>query len=263
MITIRASSLSALFDCPSRWAAIYLEGKSTPTSAKALLGQAVHASTAVYDQSVIDESGITVLESAGAAIDLIQAPNEDVLWEDESPQSIEDIATSLHIKYCHHIAPKQQYAAVEVTCERLEITDLDIALTGTTDRIRMTEDGFGISDLKTGKSVVGTDGTIKTAGHAYQLGVYELLAQEAYGFAMNEPAQIIGLNTAKTMASQRVATAELEKPSEVLVGGDSYGMGVLEYAAKIIHSGLFFGNPKSMMCHKTYCPNYNVCKFRR
>ncbi len=139
---------------------------------------------------------------------------------------------------------------------------MNIALTGTTDRIRRTEEGFGISDIKTGKSIVSADNSIKTAGHAYQMGVYELLAEHAFGVAMSSPAQIIGLNTAKTIASQRVATAEIESSADLLIGSVDE-MGVLEYAAKIVHSGLFFGNPKSMFCHKNYCPNYNVCKFRK
>lgn len=263
MITIRASSLSALFDCPARWSAIHLEKKFLPSTGKALLGKAVHASTALYDQSVLDNQGLTVSEAAAAAVDAIRKPEEDVIWlEDENKGDVEDIAVSLHIKYCHHIAPEQEYQAVEVTCDRLEITDLNIALTGTTDRIRKTEEGFGISDIKTGKSIVAADNSIKTAGHAYQMGVYELLAEHAFGVAMSSPAQIIGLNTAKTIASQRVATAEIENAADLLIGNDG-GMGVLEYAAKIVHSGLFFGNPKSMFCHKNYCPNYNVCKFRR
>jgi hypothetical protein len=259
---IRASSLSALFDCPARWSAIHLEGKRMPTNGKAMLGKAVHASTAVFDQSVIDGAGITIEESAAAAVDTLHRPDEDVFWDDDSPRDAEKVALSLHEKYCTVIAPTQNYRAVEVKCDRLEIVDLGIALTGTTDRVRETDEGFSICDLKTGKAAVGADGTVKTAGHAYQMGVYELLAEQAGGLPITGAAQIIGMNTAKTAASQRIGTGEILGARAVLLG-DGETPGVLEMAAKLIHGGSFWGNPKSMMCHERYCPNYETCKFRK
>ena len=260
-VVIRASSLGSLFDCPARWKAIHLEGKRTPSNGKAVLGQAVHASTALYDQSRIDGNGITIDESIGAAIDLIEKPGDDVIWEsDNTPNDAKKIATLLHIKYCQDIAPRFDYEAVEITCERLDITDLGIALTGTTDRIFKTDNGFGIADIKTGKTIVGADGSIKTAGHAFQLGVYELLASQAFGINMSEDAQIIGMTTGKT--SQRVATAKIEGAVDALVG-DEDNPGVLEMAAKIIHSELWFGNPRSMLCGDKFCPIFNSCKARK
>jgi hypothetical protein len=239
-----------------------LEGKRMPSSGNAILGRAVHASTAVYDQSVIDGAGITIDEAAATVVDTIQKPNEEVDWDGENPSEAERIAISLHSKYCNLVAPKQNYKAVEVNCEQLEITDLGIALTGTTDRIRETENGFSIVDIKTGKTAVGADGTVKTAGHAYQLGVYELLAEQAGGLPIIGAAQIIGLNAAKTEAAQRVGEGEVLGARAVLTG-DGESAGVLEMAAKLVHSGDFFGNPKSMMCNKKYCPVYQICKFRK
>lgn len=227
-----------------------------------MLGKAVHASTAVFDQSTIDGAGITIDEAAAAAVDAIHKPNEDVDWEGESPSDVEKIALSLHGKYCTQVAPTQTYRAVEVQCERLEITDLGIALTGTTDRVRETDDGLGICDLKTGKSAVGSDGYVKTSGHAYQMGVYELLAQQASGVPITGPAQIIGMNTAKTAAAQRVGTGEIVGARDILLGDDQTP-GILQYAANIIHSGGFWGNPKSMMCHSQYCPIHHSCQFRK
>jgi len=261
-VIIRASSLARLFDCPASWAATHIEGKRTPSSGKAMLGKAVHASTAVYDQSGIDGTGITIDEAAAAAVDTIHHPDEDVLWEDDTPQDAEKVALSLHSRYCTIIAPEQNYRAVEVRCENLEIADLGLILTGTSDRVRETDEGFGICDLKTGKAAVGADGTVQTAGHAYQMGVYELLAEQASGLPIRAPAQIIGLNTAKTPASQRIGTGEIVGARDVLLG-DGESPGILEYAAKIIHSGLFWGNPKSMMCHARYCPAFPTCKFRK
>lgn len=147
-------------------------------------------------------------------------------------------------------------------CESLVIEDLGIALTGTTDRVRETDDGLAICDLKTGKAAVGSDGTVKTAGHAYQMGVYELLAEQASGVQISGAAQIIGMNTAKTSASQRVGTGLIAGAREVLLG-DGESPGILEHAARIIHSGNFWGNPKSMMCHARYCAAYPTCKFRK
>ena len=262
MVIIRASSLPHLFDCPARWAAIHIEGRRMPSNGKATLGRAVHASTAVFDQSIIDGAGITIDEAAAAAVDAINSPDEEVDWEDDSPRDAEKIALSLHGKYCNEIAPGQKYHAVEVKCDKLEITDLGLALTGTTDRVRETDEGFSICDIKTGKAAVGSDGAVKTAGHAYQMGVYELLAEQAGGVPITGAAQIIGLNTAKTAASQRIGTGEIRGAREVLLG-DGESPGILENASKLIHGGNFWGNPKSMMCHERYCPNYNTCRYRK
>ncbi len=224
-----------------------------------MLGKAVHASTAVFDQSGIDGTGISIDEAAAAAVDTIHRPDEDVVWEDDTPQDAEKIALSLHVKYCQIIAPKQTYRGVEIKCERLEITDLGIALTGTTDRVRETADGLAICDLKTGKAAVGSDGNVKTAGHAYQMGVYELLAEQASGVPITGAAQIIGMNTAKTPASQRVGTGEISDARSVLLG-DGESPGILEHASRLIHSGSFYPNPKSMLCHERYCPIFKECK---
>ena len=94
------------------------------------------------------------------------------------------------------------------------------------------------------------------------MGVYELLAERASGIAITEPAQIIGLNTGKTAVAQRVGSGVIAGARDVLIGdGDSPG--VLEIASKIIHSGVFPGNPRSMMCGERYCPRFKTCKFRR
>jgi len=263
IVTVRASALSTLFDCPARFEARHIRGMKMPRTGKAQLGTAVHASTAAYDSSVLEGRGITIDEAAAAAVDAIHKPGEEVAWEDDLPASdAESIALALHRKYCAEVAPKQDYAAVEVACERLEIADLGLALTGTTDRVRRTESGYGISDLKTGKQAVRVDGSVDTARHAMQLGVYELLAENASGVPITEPAQIVGMQTGKTDKAQRVGTAEVHTARELLVGTPDQP-GVLEYAAKLIHSGAFYGNPSSPLCNPKYCPAYNTCHFRR
>jgi len=262
LTTIRASSLGELFDCPARWESKHILKMHTPSNGKAQLGRAVHASTAAYDQAVLDGSGITIQEAAGAAVDTISNPDEEVSWDDDKPADVEKIALSLHRKYCEQVAPTQNYVAVEVQCDRLEITDVGLALTGTTDRIRKTNGGYGIVDIKTGKQAVAKDGHVNTKGHAYQIGVYELLAEYGGGLPITAPGEIVGLNTAKTPASQRIGSGEITGSRAVLLG-DASNTGILSQASKLIHSGSFYGNPKSMMCHERYCPRYTTCNFRK
>jgi hypothetical protein len=263
IVTIRASALSDFLDCPARAEAKHLLGLRTPNSGASQIGTAIHASTAKFDQAALDGSGLTADEAAGAAVDAIHHPENEVVWDDDYPiKDAENTAVALHKRYCKEIAPKQDYVAVEAKCERLEITDIGLALTGTTDRIHRSEDGFGVDDLKSGKTAVRSDGHVETKGHTYQMGVYELLAEKASGLAITGPAKIIGLQTGKTEKGQRVAIGEIEGAREVLLG-DEDSPGILEAVAKMIHSGSFFGNPRSMLCNPKFCPIYQRCKFRK
>ncbi|WP_448344116.1 PD-(D/E)XK nuclease family protein [Desulfovibrio piger] len=128
MTAIRASSLPELFDCPARWEAKHLCGRRLPRSAAAQLGTAVHAGAAVFDVQRILGSPITPDDAAGEVVDAIHHPKEDVDWGEDSPREAERIALALHGLYCRNIAPGRSYVAVEATCERLEITDLGLAL---------------------------------------------------------------------------------------------------------------------------------------
>lgn len=276
IVTVRASALPDFLDCAARAEAKHLLGKRCPTSGAALLGTALHKSTAVFDKARIEGSGITADEAAGAAVDAIHKPEEEVALDDDdnSLAEMESIAVALHHRYCREIAPWQKYAHVEVYCERVEITDIGLALTGTTDRVAIVEHldspsdvtpariGHGIRDLKSGKTAVGADGSVKTKGHGFQLGVYEILAEQALGIPITEPAQIIGLQTGKTPKGQRVGVGESDRPRDTLIG-DAESPGVLELVADMIHAGRFPGNPRSMLCGPKYCPIYSTCKFRR
>ncbi|MDE5832246.1 MAG: PD-(D/E)XK nuclease family protein [Desulfovibrio sp.] len=247
-IQIRASSLGELFDCPARWQAKHLIGLRLPISAASRLGTAVHAGTALFDQSRLDGNPLTADEAAGAVADVIQDKNEDVDWIEVSQKDAEKIAIPLHGLYCEKIAPKQNYVAVEALCDNLTITDIGITLTGTVDRVRITDDGLGIADLKTGKTAVAADGTVKTLGHAAQIGVYELLASHALAQDITAPAQIIGFQTGKTAKGQRVGTGEIYQAKDVLLDGEDGTPGLLRHASKIVHSGDFYGNPRSPLC---------------
>lgn len=264
IVSIRASSLSSAFDCPARFEATQLRGLRIPSSGAAQLGTAIHASTALYDQSKLDGELLTIDETAAAAVDGIYKPENDVIWADDYTQKeAEKTAIALHSRYCSEIAPTQNYVAVEANCESLEITDLGIALTGTTDRIVQVGDGYAIRDLKSGKTAVGADGAVKTQGHALQLAVYELLAEKAAGVPINEPAQIIGLTTGKTEKGQRVAiSADIVGIREILIG-DEESPGALEVVSRMIKTGIFFGNPRSQLCNSKYCPIFNTCRWRK
>ncbi|MBF0482247.1 MAG: PD-(D/E)XK nuclease family protein [Desulfovibrionaceae bacterium] len=262
MITVRASSLSELFDCAARWEAKHVKNMRLPRSGAAQLGTAIHAGTAAYDASKLSGEGITADDAAGAVVDAIYRPEEDVEWDaDLGPNKAEGIAVALHGKYCREISPVQDYVGVEVNCDRLTIPDLGLVLTGTTDRVRRSADGLGVADLKTGKTAVGADGKVKIAGHGLQLGVYELLASAAIGQPITAPAQIIGLQTGVTDKAQRVGIGTIDAARDALVG-DHDNPGMLEHAAKLLHSGIFFGNPRSQLCSVRYCPAYPTCRYR-
>lgn len=261
---IRASSLPGLFDCSSRFEAIQLRGLRSPASGKAVLGKAVHASTAVYDLARLrGDYNLTADEAAGAAVDAIYRPEEDVVWDDGlTPPAAEKIALGLHNLYCAEVSPAMAYMAVEVTCDGLTISDLDLTITGTVDRVYQVGDDIGIADIKTGARAVAADGTVETAGHAYQLGIYEILASQAIGRPLTAPARVIGLQAGKTAKGQRAAVGQVHGARAALVGDEDVP-GVLETAAAIIKSGMFHGNPRSLMCHERYCPIFKTCKYRR
>lgn len=259
MINIRASSLAELFDCPARWASKNLEGLRMPGNGKALLGTAIHASTAAYDQAILDGSPIGIDDAASELIDTLQNPREEIDWAEDSPKDAEKIGLILHTRYCSQIAPLQDYAAVEITCDRIEISDLGISLSGTADRIRRVDGELGIADLKSGGCAVGSDGRAVTAGHGAQLAVYELLAETTFGQALTLPAQIIGLQTAKTTA--RVGLGEIPNVRAALIGTED-DPGLLQHAARMIQGGNYFGNSKSMLCSAKFCPKHPTCKFK-
>lgn len=262
LIAIRASSLAELFDCAHRWEGKHLLGISGPTGGAAQLGTAVHAGTAAFDAARLPGgTPITANDAADAVVDAIQHPERDVDWGDLLKRDAERIALALHTRYCTEVAPKQTYLGVEVTCERLDLPELGIVLTGTNDRVRVTPKGNGITDLKTGKRAVGTNGKAETAKHALQLGVYELLAEHSMGIPIAAPAQVVGMNTGTTPASQRIGTGEVGNARQLLLGQDGEP-GYLEQAAQILRSGDFRANPSSFLCSAKYCPRFGSCRHR-
>lgn len=270
IIPVRASSLADLMDCPARFEARHILGKTMPSQPNSHLGTAIHRATAVFDSSYILGEGVTADEAAGALVDSLRDPNTEVDWSesDTTIDKAEEIGIGLHKKYCEIITPHENYTDVEVLCEALDVNfdDLGITLrlTGSTDRVRGFKDAdgaisFGISDLKTGKMAVKTDGTVDTSKHLAQLGVYELLTEQATGKPITKPARIVGLQTNSKL---RVATADVTSAKDVLLGTQEES-GILDNAAKILKHGIFWGNPRSMMCHQRYCVAFNTCKWRK
>lgn len=263
LVFIRASSLSGLFDCAHRWEGEHLLGLRKARGGAAQLGTAVHAGTAMYDAGRLPGGEpLTIDEAASAVVDSIHRPEEEVDWTDGSPQRAEKIALALHTKYCADVAPHQTYVGVEVKCERLDLPDLGIALGGTNDRIRQVAAGNGISDLKTGKRAVGSDGKPETKKHAIQLGVYELLAEHAMGIPITAPAQVIGMNTGDTPATQRVGVGEVRDARALLLGTEDQP-GFLQQASRIVQSGDFPANPNSFLCSPKFCARWSTCRFHR
>ncbi|ACT50905.1 RecB family exonuclease [Methylovorus glucosotrophus] len=262
-IRIRASSFGSLFDCPARWIAIHLEGKRSPQSGKAALGTALHAGTAVFDSERVAGQLPNVGAASDAAAEKVSKIDDETIWEPGEQVKAIDVATSLTAKYCKEESMKHQFAAVEATLDSLVIKDLGLELTGTTDRVEVIGGEYGVTDIKSGKTAVGTNGIAKTHGHAAQLGIYEIVAEESTGLQITGPAQIIGLQTNLTPDKQRIGTGLIVNAREVLLGNEQH-TGLLVTASKLVHGDIDpWGNPKSMMCSEVYCPNFKQCFWRR
>lgn len=261
---VRASSWPTLFDCSLRWYYQNVMRLRLPSNGKARLGIGLHRATAVYDTPALTGGKGNLDEAANALVDAIEKPDEEVQWdEDLQPGSAINIGLSLTAKYAERIAPTQTYRAVEIKCDALDIATGDgvIRLVGTTDRVRVTDDGReGISDIKSGRTAVSADGKAKTKGHHLQTGIYRLMAENALGRVLEAPDQIIGLNTAKTEVAQRVAVGEIRDSRTPLVGDDEVP-GMIELAARMLKSGIFPPNPGSTLCSPKYCAGYSKCKF--
>lgn len=264
-VGIRASSFSTLFDCPQRWLSIHLEGKKSPSNGKAALGTAIHAGTAVYDAEVLQTGQHclgAITAATAAAVESLDNPTDEVVW-DEKKSDAQKIAVMLTARYCREESPKHNFVAVEAKIEALLIEDLGIVLTGTTDRIKRTEHGLGICDIKSGKQAVLADGLANTKGHAAQLGIYELIAEASEGIDITAPAEVIGLQTNIKPENQRIGTAQVVGAREVLLGNEQQ-TGLLQMASRIVHGETEpWGNPKSTMCTNVYCPNFSTCFWRR
>jgi RecB family exonuclease len=264
-VTIRASSFGSLFDCPARWIEIHMKGRKVPSTSKAALGTAVHAGTAAFDTERVEGREPSLDAAKDAAAEKVRAPGYEIDWQEDRPADAIDIAVSLTERYATLESPRHEFVAVEASVDALHVTDLDLVLTGTTDRVYRAPDTgeLGIADVKTGKTIVRADGTVDAKGHAAQLGIYELVGGAAIAQPLTAPAKVIGLQTNKTAEKQRIATADVVGAREPLLG-DEHHSGLLHTAARLVHGEIdAWGNPRSMMCHERYCPAYRTCFWRR
>jgi hypothetical protein len=256
-IRLRASSVADLLDCPLRWEKRNLQGMKLPSTPPALIGTAVHASTAVYDQSELYGDGLTIDDAAGAAVDAISNPREEIDWMGSTLKKAIHTALSVHVDYCTQVAPTANYVAIEASLAPLLIempNGVVFEMTGTLDRVREKDGMRGIADVKTGGRAVNMDGEVVVGKHLPQLGTYELLGEQKFG-AMILPSQIIGLNT---VGGGRVGVGEVEGAKTALIGNQDEP-GILNYVAPYFKSGLFPPNPGSWLCSNRYCPFFSKC----
>lgn len=262
-LTVRASSWAGLFDCAYRWEGIHLLKLRNVVGLRAALGTAIHAGTAVFDQSRLDGTGLTADDAAGAMVDKLRDPeNEfDPTRDDITISEAERVGLTLVSKYCTEVSPRYDFVAVEMETKPLDIdcgSGVIVRLTGTMDRarIRRQGDGVGIADLKSGSAAV-QKGAAVTKGHGPQIGTYELLYEHTTGQPITDDAEIIGL---KTKGTAEIGTGTIRNAKRVMVGGDG-APGLIEFAAEMFKTGRFYPNPKSLLCSEKYCPRYATCRF--
>ncbi|PHR17860.1 MAG: hypothetical protein COA41_11205 [Sphingopyxis sp.] len=260
---VRASSWGSLFNCAYQWEGVHLLGMKSPSSPRALLGTAIHASTAAYDVARVEGSELSAYDAADHFIEALHHPEYDVDWRgsDITPQQAESTGLVLHTKYCNDISPLYEFVAVELETKPLEIDcggGIVIKLTGTLDRARIKRDteGIGIADVKTGGAAV-SQGVAKTKGHKPQIGTYELLFEHTTGHRIESPAEIIGL---KTKGKPEAGTGEIIGARELMVGTEDYP-GLIQIGAEMFRTGLFPPNPQSFTCSERYCPRWKLCPY--
>ncbi|WP_442592517.1 RecB family exonuclease [Parapusillimonas sp. JC17] len=263
VFTVRASSWAGLFDCAHRWEAEHLLGIRKPAGMRALLGTAVHAGTAIFDQGRVDGSGVTADEAAGAVVDTLRNPEFDVdrTQDGLSLTESERIGLTAHTLYCTRISPQFTFLGVENKLDPLEIecsNKLTVILTGTMDRARAakTEDGPVIADVKTGTRVI-EDGRASTRGRAAQVGTYQLMYEQTERVS-TAGGQILALSTTSKPAA---AVSNVFDARRVMVGTEQEP-GLIEHAAAMFKTGLFPPNPSSPLCSPKYCSRWNTCLFR-
>lgn len=249
-VSIRASSMPELFDCPARWWAKHQDGKRSWSSAEALLGTAVHAGTAVFDRERATGHPIQASEAALAVVDAISAGASDVAWVAGglTQTSVRDEAMKTHFRYCADIVDRPAWTEIETKLEPVELPfgKVTILLTGTEDRGRMHNGVYVSSDVKTGKG-------FKAGSYVSQVGTYALLRTAASGLPS------VGQLDHVTQAG--IQSYQLPTVLGAMLG-DGERPGLIETAAKMIETGILYGNPKSILCTNKFCPVFSTCQFR-
>lgn len=262
---LRASSLADLLDCPARWKAVHLDGLRSCSSPQARFGTAVHAGLANFDRQRLQRSETPPAELlAGATTafaEELAKPEEGLVWEAAAYEKYQTIGLTLLQRYAEQLAPHRKFVAIEAKCPSLDlmVEGVILRLTGSLDRVREDADKrLGITDYKTGEQAVRADGTVVVAPHRPQLGMYEILGGLLMGEQMSAPAEIIGMQSA---GPARIGAGDVHGAAESLLGTEE-APGTLVYVARVLREGAFFGNAKSLMCSKKFCPAFAGCRFR-
>ncbi|MNE01995.1 PD-(D/E)XK nuclease superfamily protein [compost metagenome] len=263
LVTVRASSWGSLFNCAYQWEGVNLLKIRSPSSPRALLGTAIHASTAAFDVGRMLGEPVSIYDASELLVNVLRRPAEDVNWKgsDITVDEAERIGLKLHTMYCKDWSPKFEFAAIELKVKPMVLDlggGLKLELTGTLDRARFFRgrEGVGIADVKSGGAAVA-QGAAKTKGHAAQIGTYELLYEHTTGNQITEDAEIIGL---KTRGKPEIAMGTIQGAKAMMIGTDQF-KGLIEIGGDMIRSGLFPPNPQSHLCAKAYCPRWNSCPY--
>lgn len=262
-LTVRASSWGGLFDCAYRWEGEHLLGMRKPAGLRAQLGTAIHASTAVFDQSRLPGAQpVSIDEAAGVFVDTLTKPEREVDYtkDDLTIRDAERIGLTLHSMYCQDVAPRFRFASVEAKLKPVDIDcggGVTVRLTGTMDRARVasTPAGQVIPDIKTGARVI-EHGQAKTKGRAAQLGTYQLMHEQEH----QQPtagAQVIALQTSSKPST---GVSQVFDAKRVMLGTET-APGLIEFAAEMFRTGLFAPNPQSMLCSERYCVRWSQCPY--
>lgn len=223
----------------------------------------MHAAVAAFDKRrMLGESDRLLEESTAVFHDELARPEEGLVWDEKDYSKAQQIGVDLLKKYVDQIAPRYKFVAVEVKCPPMDILveGIVLRLTGSVDRIRIAATGgYGVTDFKSGEQAVRADDTVVVAPHRAQVGVYEILSGPMMGVQMSEPAEIIGM---QTNGKARVAVGQIHGAAEALIGTED-SPGTLVYVARLIREGIYYGNPKSLMCSEKFCPAHPTCKFRK
>lgn len=262
-ITARASSWPGLFDCAHRWEGEQILGMRKPAGLRTILGSAVHAGTAKFDQAVLDQAPITPYDAADAFMDTLHHPEGEVDYKQDEKLTLADaerIGLTLHSLYCTTIAPQFHYESVEMKLNPLRIdcgNGIVITLTGSMDRARVatTDAGVIIPDIKTGSRIV-QEGQVNLKGKAAQCGAYQLMYEGTTGNP-TAGAQIIAL---PTTSKPTPMVSKVFDAKGAMLGTDEKP-GLIQYAAAMFQTGLFPPNPQSQLCSKKYCARWNSCQY--
>lgn len=275
IVTIRASSWAALFDCAYKWEGEHLLGMRRPSSLRASLGTAIHAGTAAFDQARMDRAPIRIDDAAQHFVDALHDPQDEVDYTSDKTITLneaETIGLALMAKYCHEISPRFAFTSVEMKLKPLELdcdNGVTIRLTGSMDRARTAyaeEYPLGngqflqipagvqiIPDIKTGARII-ENGIVSLKSKGAQLGAYQMMYEHTTG-STTGGGQIIGLQTTKMAA---VGVSRLIDGKRVMLGTEK-DKGLIEMAAVMLEAGFFPPNPQSQLCSQRFCARWETC----